>query len=128
MATLGWTFAVALTVMLTDNQRFLLPIGVDQVQFCRFTVGTTLESPGRIPVTFAFNGETTGFQELECPNGADAATCSAGAAGILAQFILCHPHGQVAFDILDGVVPGVGIEGIDRDAVAFVVRERPRCQ
>src|SRR5216684_1031674 len=51
---------------------------------------------------------------LELTHRAEAAAPFPGTRGILAQFVASHPQREVALDILDRVVAGIGIERVDR--------------
>src|SRR6266478_4177264 len=77
----------------------------------RFAAG---KPPGGEDVPLTLDRRAARCQIHELAHRAEPATPLAGTAGILAQFVAADAQRQVALDILDRVVAGIGIERVDR--------------
>src|SRR6266478_852450 len=73
---------------------------------------TAGESPRLELVAITLHRRAAIRQIGELADRAQAAAPLAGGAGVLTELVPLDPQGQVRFDVLDRVVPGVGVEGV----------------
>jgi hypothetical protein len=65
-------------------------------------------------MTLAFNREAAISKIGEFADGTNASAPTARGHGVLADLVTVHPKRQIRLQVLDRVVAGVRVEGIDR--------------